>query len=188
MPNKGDQVYRAGITPIRDTMSLQPARQLIVGVRHIGENMGRSDFEKQDVDSWMSRQKVVTPIAEFAVRLEMGGKREPPNEEMLRCADEFIALVRANVEAIHDKIYEHYQYFDEDWLEQCEVPNNLSRDGVLEYLQFPALTVERSEDAAEPYVCQVYLLPDWDAEHPIRLQFSDGGWANQVAWWIWGAQ
>jgi hypothetical protein len=147
-----------------------------------------SDFDQQDVDSWISRQNVVTPIAEFAVRLEMGGKQKPPNEQMFRCADEFIALVRANVEGIHNKIYENYQYFDENWLELCKVPTNLDRDGVLEYLQFPALTVQRNDDPAEPYICQVYLIPDWDGEHSLRLQFRDGQWATQEKWWVWSVE
>jgi hypothetical protein len=144
-----------------------------------------SDFEKHDVQSWISRNKLVTPIAEFAVLLWMCGKNASPDEDMLRCADDFIALVCANLEGIQDEIFAHYQYFNEDWLKQCEVPAKLDRAGVLEFLRCPTLWIERTEYPAEPYICQVYFMPVWDGEHALRLQFVDGKWANQVAWWIW---
>ena len=101
--------------------------------------MNLSDFTKQPrgpfgFDIWTSKQTIPSPMGEFAVELQMGvGENAPPDSEMLRHADELVALFRVNLEIIHDKVFEHYQMVagDSDWLGGCGVPADLDRDGIL---------------------------------------------------------
>lgn len=141
--------------------------------------MNFSDFKKHDVSTWVSKQKVITSIAEFTLRLETGDKKKPPDDAMIRRADEFIGLVQSNVEGIHDQLYDSYQSVDDDWLKQCGVPANLDRGGVLEYLRYADLIVERDANSGEPYLCQVYFVPEWDEEHGLYLQFRNDKWIGQ---------
>lgn len=141
--------------------------------------MNFTDYKKHDVTTWVSKQKVITSITEFTVRLETGNKKKPPDESMIRRADEFIGLVQSNVDGIHDKLYESYQIVDDDWLEQCGIAANLDRGGVLEYLRYADLVVERDANSGEPFVCHVYIVPEWDEEHGLYRQFRDGKWIGQ---------
>ena len=143
--------------------------------------MNRSDFKKEDSDTWVAKEKVATSIAEFTVRLQTGGTKMPLSDEMIRSAEEFVALVRADIERIHDKVFECYEAFaanDPNWLEDmCGVPTDLDRAGVLGHLQNPALTVA-SYQPDGPLTCQVYFIPDWDEEHGLYIEHRNGKWVD----------
>src|SRR5262245_11292389 len=146
--------------------------------------MTLSDFTKQPrgayaFDFWTANKAIPSPMGEFTVELQMGvGDNAPPDNEMLRHAEELVALFRADVEIIHDKVFEHYQMMtdDSDWLEMCGVPANLDRDGILEHLEVRTLSVLRGGDEDEPYVSRVYIVPAWDEEHAIYLAHQGGEW------------
>jgi len=146
--------------------------------------MTLSDFTKRShgpyaLDFWTAKQAIPSPMGEFTLELQMDvGDHSPPDSEMLRRADELVALFRVNVEVIHDKVFEHYQRLtdDGDWLEMCGVPADLDRDGILEHLEVRKLTVSRCGDEAEPYPSRVYIDPSWDVEHSICLAHHDGAW------------
>jgi hypothetical protein len=146
--------------------------------------MTLSDFTKQPrgpfaFDCWTANQAIPSPMGEFIVELQMGvGDNAPPDREMLRCAEELVALFRANVEIIHDKVFEHYQAVTAEggWEGGCEVPADLDRLGMLAHLEVRTLTVSRVGDEDEPYVSRVYISPAWDEEHGIYLAYRDGEW------------
>ena len=136
--------------------------------------MTLSDFTKEPrgasaFDSWTANQAIPSPMGEFTVEVRMGlGDSAPPDNEMLRRAEELVALFRANVEIIHNKVFEHYQ--------MCSESADLDRDGILGHLEVRTLTVFRGGDPDEPYVSRVYIIPDWDVEHAIYLAHRDGEW------------
>lgn len=118
-------------------------------------------------------------MGEFTVELQMAvGDTAPPDNEMLRRAEELVALFRANVELIHDLVFEHYQALTDDssWLGMCGVPADLDREAILEHLEVRTLTVSRDGDEDEPYISRVYIIPAWDEEHAIYLAPCDDGW------------
>jgi uncharacterized protein DUF6985 len=146
--------------------------------------MTLSDFTKQPrgayaFDFWVANRAIPTPMGEFAVELQMGiGDNAPPADEMVRQADELVGLLRAHIETIHDKVFEHYQMVAEQggWLGSCGIPSGLDREGILDHLQVRTLTVSRDEDADEVYRSRVFIVPDWDEEHAIYLAHCDGEW------------
>jgi hypothetical protein len=144
--------------------------------------MTLSDFTKQPhgpftLDCWTSNQAIPSPMGEFIVELQMGlGDNAPPDSEMLRRAEELVALFRANIEIIHDRVFEHYQMVtgNSGWLGDSGVPADLDRSGILEYLEVRTLTVSRDCDEDGPYMRRVYIIPTWDEEHGIYLAYRDG--------------
>ena len=140
--------------------------------------MTLSDFTKQPPGQypfgfWVANRAIPTPMGEFTVELQMGiGDKAPPDDKMLRQADELVALLQAHIETIHDKVFEHYQMF----AEQGGVPSGLDRDEILDQLQVRTLTVSRDENADEVYRSRVFIIPDWDEEHAIYLAYGDGEW------------
>jgi hypothetical protein len=118
-------------------------------------------------------------MGEFTVELQMGiGDKAPPDDEMLRQADELVELLHAHIGTIHDKVFEHYQMVAEQggWLGSCGVPGGLDRVEILEHLQVRTLTVSRDADANEVYRSRAFIIPDWDEEHAIYLAYYDGEW------------
>ena len=73
------------------------------------------DFTKQPrgmypFDFWVANRAIPTSMGEFTVELQMGiGDKAPPDDKMLREADELVELLQAHIGTIHDKVFEHYQ-------------------------------------------------------------------------------
>ena len=137
-----------------------------------------SDFTKQPrglypFDSWVANRAIPTPMGEFTVELQMGiGDKAPPDDKMLRQAEELIQLLEAHIGTIHDKVFEHYQMV----AEQGGFPSGLDREGILDQLEVRTLTVSRDEHADEVYRSRVFIIPAWDEEHAIYLAYCDGEW------------
>jgi hypothetical protein len=118
-------------------------------------------------------------MGKFDVELQMGiGDKAPPDAEMVRQAEEFVRLVQAHINTIHDKVFEHYQSVTDEggWIGSCGVPRGLDRVAMLDHLQVRTLTVFADEEAGEGFLTRVYIIPDWDEEHGIYLAFSDNEW------------
>jgi hypothetical protein len=143
-----------------------------------------ADFEKLPpgryrFDRWKWRGQVSTAIGSFGVSLQMLGKDDtnPPDIQMIRHASELVTYTQNNAEYIHDIVYGHYLFVSKqpDWMEECGVALNLSRDGVLEYLgDHRSLVVSRHLDWDAPYASTIFMVPKWDEEHALRLEFLDG--------------
>jgi hypothetical protein len=140
--------------------------------------MTLSDFTKQPsgtypFDFWVANRALPTPMGEFTVELQMGiGDKAPPDDKMLRQAEELIQLLEAHIGTIHDKVFEHYQMV----AEQGGFPSGLDREGILDQLEVRTLTVSRDEHADEVYRSRVFIIPAWDEEHAIYLAYCDGEW------------
>ena len=143
-----------------------------------------ADFEKQPrgpyrFDRWKCREGVSTALGPFAVSLQIVGKNDtnPPDSEMVRRASDLVTYTQNNAEDILDIVYGHYLFVSQhpDWLQECGVPLNLSRDGVLQYLgDDRSLVVSRHLDWQEPYASTIFMVPKWDEEHALRLEFLEG--------------
>jgi len=140
--------------------------------------MTLSDFTKQPrgaylFDFWVANRAIPTAIGEFTVELQMGiGDKAPPDDKMVRQADELIELLQAHIRTIHDKVFEHYQMV----AEQGGFPSGLDREEILDQLQVRTLTVSRDENADEVYRSRVFIIPEWDEEHAIYLAYCAGEW------------
>lgn len=102
----------------------------------------------------------------------------PPDAEMIRRAEQLVTRFRASVRQIHDKVFEHYQETNggDGWLGFGGSSGGLSRAEILEHLEARTLTVARDGDEDDPYSCRVYIIPDWDEEHAIYLDYQEGEW------------
>ena len=139
--------------------------------------MTADDFEHQPrgaylFNFWHARPRLHTPFGEFVVEARMPLQdTEPPDEEMVRQANELVEFTRENPDAILDKIYEHYRGASghPGWMESSGVPLGLDREELAPYLD--ALNVVVDRDGAEP---TIYVVPRWDHEHAIYLAVRDG--------------
>ncbi len=146
--------------------------------------MTASEYQKQprDPDSfsdrWLWQRSVPTPLGDFSVELVMlgDGDTNPPDEEMLRRAAELVRYAETHGDHILDIVYGHYRLAGESgWLEMECVPSGLSRETVLSQVRDDrTLVVTRDLDLDEPYDSAIHLVPLWDEEHALSLEFRDG--------------
>ena len=135
------------------------------------------NFERQPrgpylFNFWHANQRVPTSFGEFIIEAHMPLEdTAPPDPEMVRQASSLAEFVRTHPDAVLDRIYEHYQIVSKQqhWMDICEVPLGLDRNGLTPYLMSLSLVVDR--DHSEP---TIHVSPQWDDEHAIYLAVRDG--------------
>ena len=131
-------------------------------------------------NAWHRKQLVKTRFGTFQVCFVMMHDDNPPDDEMLRLADELARYVQAHSEEISEIIYGSYRYTasesDPDWLESWEVPADLKPDQIRKYCD-PILLVERNPTVryvGPPYDCSISVQPQWEPEHGLSLELRNG--------------
>ena len=142
------------------------------------------DFERQPrgpylFDWWVGRQRIATPLGLFSVEFQMLGDEDtnPPDQEMLRRASELVSYTENHGDFVLNIVLGHYLLAAEDrgWLESCGVPPGLSRDRIADYVREDrSLVVSRHLDWDEAYRSAIHIVPLWDEEHALTLDFRDG--------------
>jgi hypothetical protein len=142
------------------------------------------EFEKQPrgpyhFDRWSRKRPVLTPLGPFAVELQMlgDGDTNPPDNEMLRRGSELVTYAESHGEYLLDIVFGYYLLAceDPDWLESCGVPRGLTRGTVASFLrQHRSLVVSRHLSWSKPYSRAIFVVPLWDEEHALNLDFCDG--------------
>jgi hypothetical protein len=105
------------------------------------------------------------------------GDTAPPDEEMIRRAEQIVGYVQDQTELIADIVYGHYLWFvslDPEWFDDLGIPQGLDRAGVLEYVDRRALVVSRDLENDEAYESVVHIIPKWEHEHALFLTYKDG--------------
>ena len=141
-----------------------------------------SEFEKQPrgpclFDHWVWHRRVPTPLGDFSVEFQMAvGDAEPPDEEMMRRASELVQYARAHGNYILDIVFGHYLLAGEsDWLDLAGVPRGLTRETVSPQVRDDrTLVVSRHLNWDERYDSAIHVVPLWDEEHALTLEFRDG--------------
>jgi hypothetical protein len=140
-----------------------------------------SEFKKLPKDAayivftctWRWKQRVETSFGTFGVEFLTDNEddpdiEEPPDDEMLRLAEELVRYAKSHSEYIREIICGSYRYcatkFDPDWLESCEVPADLKPEQIRKYCN-PILQVYRAPkdyDAGPPFECSIIVRPKWE--------------------------
>lgn len=144
--------------------------------------MNISQFQKQPrepytLDRWFWNQKVQTPLGEFMVEFQMGtGDTDPPDDEMLKRASELVRYAETHGDYILDIVFGYYLLASEsDWLEMSGVPRGLNRQTVISQVRDEgALVVSRWAQQENLYESAIYIVPLWDEEHALTLEFQSG--------------
>jgi len=136
---------------------------------------------------WLWNKRVTTSLGEFEVKFHMTGDRDknPPDEEMLRRAAELVHYAETCGDYLLDIVYGAYLLAGEDdWLEYSGVPEGLSKEEMpLHLREDRAIVVSRDTDWKEgqiwdsrdgPYESRIHVVPHWDEEHALSLDFRDG--------------
>lgn len=145
--------------------------------------MNISEFQKQPrgpylFDHWVWNKRVRTPLGDFSVELQMLGDNDtnPPDDEMLKRAFELVRYAEAHGDYLLDIVFGYYRLAEEsDWLDMADVPSGLSRETVSSQVREDrTLVVSRHLDWNEPYNSAIHIVPLWDEEHGLSLEFRDG--------------
>jgi hypothetical protein len=144
--------------------------------------MTSDEFEKQPrgtylFDWWVGKRRVSTLLGVFTVEFQMGvGDTNPPDDAMLTLASELMDYAESHSEYLLDIVFGYYLFAaqDPDWLKVCSVPRGLSRGEVADFLRKDrTLVVSRHLDWEEPYDSAIHIVPLWDEEHALTLDFRD---------------
>ncbi len=144
-----------------------------------------ADFEKQPrgpylFDWWVGRQRIATPLGLFSVEFHISGDgdTDPPDDEMLRRAAELLSYTESHGEFILDIVFGHYLLAAgacDDWLEDCGIPRGLARSKIADFVREDrTLVVARHLGWDQPYSTSINVVPLWDEEHALSLEFHDG--------------
>jgi|SRR5579859_3652282 len=146
--------------------------------------MTAADFEKQPrepyrFDWWVGNKRVQTPLGFFSVELHMLGDADtnPPDDEMLKHASELMRYAEGHGSYILDIVFGSYLFAAEDpeWLEATRIPRGLGRDRIADYVREDrTLVVSRHLDWDELYSSAIHVVPLWDEEHALTLDFRNG--------------
>ncbi len=143
------------------------------------------DFELQErghylFNHWCVRERVPTPFGKFKVTAYMDLEdSEPPDERMVREANELADFARNDPEALLAKIHEHYTIYAQncpDRLESCNIPLGLKPQQLAPYLFDLTIAVDRYDAPFSPDPNQPHFLimPRWEEEHQLALILKDG--------------
>jgi hypothetical protein len=130
-------------------------------------------------NAWGCKQPFKTPFGTFQVRFFMLNDKNPPDDEMLRLAEDLVSYTQTHSQFIRDIIYGSFRFFvTEDPLASDDiegVPANVKPEQIRKYCD-PVLVVERDPtDGLEdiPYACSITVNPQWEPEHNLSLEFRD---------------
>ena len=143
--------------------------------------MNISEFKKDKSWScWTWNQQVNTPLAAFRVELQVDDEddKKPPDDEMLSRAAALVSYAQSHGDHIFDLVFGSYRrclQSDPDWLDDFEVPRDLTREAIPQYVRGCALVVHRQAYQDELYGSVVHVVPQWDEEHALDMQFREGG-------------
>lgn len=120
-------------------------------------------------DRWLAKQPVANPLRPFDIELY-----QPPDEELLRHANELVAFISDGYDALLNVVYEHYLRTSEDkhWMKGCGVPRHLPDGKVAKYLRSRAVVIRR--DRGGKVDAAIYISPRWNIEHGIHLGVVNG--------------
>jgi hypothetical protein len=145
--------------------------------------MTAADFQKQPrglyaFDFWECGRRVETPLGLFTVEFQMmgNGDTNPPDEEMLKRAAELVRYAEGRGDYILDIVFGYYLFASQrsGWLEMFNIPRGLTRDKIADYVREDrSLVVSRHLDWDEPYASLIHVVPLWDVEHALSLEFRD---------------
>jgi len=131
-------------------------------------------------NAWGCKDSVKTSFGTFQVRFFMLNDKNPPDDQMLRLADELASYAQSHAEFIRDIIHGSYRFVVTESVpgsvESCGVPENLKPEQIRKYCD-PVLLVERDPtDGLEdiPYACRIIVNPQWEPEQNLSLGFRDG--------------
>jgi len=143
-----------------------------------------ADFEKQPrgpylFDRWVGRQRIATSLGSFSVEFHISNDDDtnPPDDEMLSRATGLLSYTESHSELILDIVFGHYLLAAEkgDWLEGCGVPRGVTRNEIRDYVRDDrSLVVARHLGWDRPYSSLIHVVPLWDEEHALSLEFHDG--------------
>lgn len=137
--------------------------------------MKLEDFEKESRDEWKSKEPVTTVVGDLFVELSINDRAGPPDEAMLKLADELVRFVQTHGDLLLSSIYGHYCNAEESGhLDFWDVPKGLSREQVLSEVEHINLSVSRDKDAQRAYASYIYVIPNWEQEHALYLRCADG--------------
>jgi hypothetical protein len=149
--------------------------------------MTHADFEKQPrgpylFDRWVAQQRIATPLGLFSVEFQILGDddTDPPDEEMLRRVTGLVSFTESHGEFILDIVYGHYRQYllsaeNRDGLEGCGVSRDLNRNKIADYVREDrSLVVTRQLGWDQPYSSSIHIVPLWDEEHALSLDFRNG--------------
>jgi len=141
--------------------------------------MKLEDFEKQRRDEWKSTESVPTLVGDLYVELDIHDRAGPPDEAMIKLANELVGLAKTHGDLLLDSIYDHYRNAEESGhLEFWDVPSGLDRDKVLSEVESVTLSVSRDRDAERPYDAYIHVVPNWEQEHNLFLRYVNGQFAE----------
>ena len=130
-------------------------------------------------NAWGCKEPVKTPFGAFQLRFFMLNDKSPPDDEMLRLAEELASYTQTHSQYVRDIIYGSFRFIvTEDPLASDDiegVPSNLKPEQIRKYCD-PVLVVERDPtDGLEdiPYSCRIIVNPQWEPEHNLSLEFRD---------------
>jgi hypothetical protein len=143
-----------------------------------------ADFDKQPrgphlFDWWVGRQRIATPLGLFSVEFQMldDDDTNPSDDEMLRRASGLVTYTGSHGEFILDIVFGYYLLAAEerDWMEDCGIPRGLPRNRIADYVREDrSLVVARHLNWDQPYTTSIHVVPLWDEEHALSLEFRDG--------------
>jgi hypothetical protein len=115
----------------------------------------------------------------FSVEFQMldDDDTNPPDDEMLRRASGLVTYTGSHGEFILDIVFGYYLLAAEerDWMEDCGIPRGLPRNRIADYVREDrSLVVARHLNWDQPYTTSIHVVPLWDEEHALSLEFRDG--------------
>ena len=152
--------------------------------------MQLSEFQKQQLpagqaDRWIWHQRVDTALASFQVELLMMDDEDtaPPDEAMVRLAEELAEFTRQHTDEIWDIVHGYYLMGSENpsWMSFCEVPEGLDRAAMKPAVIEPGLVIMRHAAPWPPrYDGAIRVKLKWKMEHIVWLNFNDGKITGEV--------
>lgn len=137
--------------------------------------MKLEDFEKESRYGWISKEPVTTAVGDLFVELNINDRAGPPDETMLKLADELAGFAQTHGDLLLSSIYDHYCNAEKSGhLDFWDVPKGLSREQVLSEVELIHLSVCRDKDAERAYASYIYFIPNWEQEHALYLRCADG--------------
>lgn len=144
-----------------------------------------SDFKKlpkgsptESLVTWAWKRRLETACGRFGVEFHTEDA-DPPDHKMLILAEELARYAQAHSEYIREIIYGHYRYCVTEYGPNFlwgDMPADLEPEQIWNYCA-PLLVVNRHPKTyyeGPPYSCGISVNPDWEPEHNLSLEFSNG--------------